>query len=172
MHMLIHGVVDAPDGGEALATAQTGVFDRLVRDGVFDYYVTADMDGRGISGTDRWGDYPTAVPSDSDEGEALVESGWQSTVAEYEAAFDRVDEFLEGCDRCDLWEDELTHWEYQYAFHRIGQFQGSSTFLYDEYGQGIRDRGHLDRVLAGDTTTPGANTEEQTVYVVPADVHY
>lgn len=172
MHMLIRGLVDADDPDEALAAAKAGVFDRLVRDDIFDYYVTADMEGRGVSGTDRWGDYPLAVPADSDVGETLVETGWQSTVNEYESAFDRVDEFLETCDRCDIWEDEHTHREYQYAFHRIGQFTGNSTFLYDEYGHGIRDRGHLDRVLSGDVTASGANNEEQPVYVVPADVHY
>lgn len=68
MHMLIRGLVYADDPDEAVAAARTGVFDRLVRDEVFDYYVTADMDGQGVAGTDRWGDYPTAVPAMADEG--------------------------------------------------------------------------------------------------------
>jgi hypothetical protein len=143
----------------------------VVADGVFDYYVTADMDGCGVAGTDRWGAYPAVVSADDEQGQELVEEGWQATVNEYNRSLDRIEEFLETCDRCELWEDEHTHWEYQYAFYRIGQFTGSSTFLYDEYGQGIRNRGHLDRAVSGDAATD-ANPEERTVYVVPADVHW
>ena len=168
MHMLIRGVVPAASPEDALSIAKHAVFDRLVRDDVFDYYVTADMDGRGVAGTDRWGEYPAAVPADHEDGHEQVENGWQATIDEYELAFERIDEFLESCDRCNLWEDEATHIRYSYPFYKIGQFTGTSTFLYDQYGQGIRDRGHLDRVV----TTPSSNRSDETVYVVPADVHY
>lgn len=166
MHMLIRGLVYADDRDEALARAKSGVFDRLVADDVFDYYVTADMDGRGVSGTDRWGDYPAAVRADSDEGQKLVENGWAYTVDEYDRALDQVEEFLEEYDRSALWEDEATHMQYSYPFHKIGQFHGSATFLYDQHGQGIRSRGHLDRVLANE------HDYEGDLYVAPADVHY
>lgn len=164
--MLIRGLVYADDRYEALAAAKYGVFDRLVADDVFDYYVTADMDGRGVAGTDRWGDYPAAVRANSVEGRVLVEYGWASTVVEYDRALDEVEEFLEGYDRSALWEDEATHTRYSYPFHEVGQLQGSATYLYDQYGQGIRSRGHLDRVLANEHGYDG------DLYVAPADVHY
>jgi hypothetical protein len=170
--MLIRGVVPAKSPEDALGVAKHDVFDRLVADRVFDYYVTADMDGRGVSGTDRWGSYPVAVPADGSDGRELIEDGWRATVDEYERAFDRIEAFLEICDRCELWEDEHTHGQYHSVFNRIGQYEGSSTFLYDQYGQGIRDRGHLDRVAFGEPASTTANSQKQTRYVVPADVHF
>jgi len=164
--MLIRGLVYADSGDEALAAAKSRVFNRLVQDNVFDYYVTADMDGRGVSGTDRWGDYPEAVPVESDEGRELVEDGWEYTVQEYDRALDQVEEFLDEYDRSALWEDEAAHMQYSYPFHKIGQFQGPSTFLYDQYGQGVRSRGHLDRLLTNEHNFDG------DLYVAPADVHY
>lgn len=165
MHMLIRSLVYADNENEALAYGK-GAFDQLVWDGVFDYYKTADMDGDGVAGTDRWGDYPEAVPAESDEGRELIENGWEYTVEEYERSLDQVEGFLDGHDREELWEDEAAHMEFSYPFYKVGQFEGSSTFLYDQHGQGIRHRGHLDRVLENEYDYEG------DVYVVPADVHY
>lgn len=164
--MLIRGLVYSESEDEALFQAKTQVFDRLVEDHAFDYYVTADMDGRGVSGTDRWGEYPAAVPAATTEGRELIENGWEYTVDEYERALDQIEEFLEEYDRHALWEDESTHMQYSYPFHKVGQFQGPSTFLYDQHGQGIRSRGHLDRILENEHDYDG------DLYVSPADVHY
>ena len=168
MHMLIRALVPAANTDQASYRAKTDVFDNLVGERVFDYYVTADMDGRGISGTDRWGQYPEAEPVDTQLGRQLAEDGWEATVDEYESAMDRIHAFFDGHEDAELWDDQSVHAEYQYAFHRVGQFRGSSTYLYDEHGQGVRDRGHLDRYLSGEAV----QTADEQVYVVPADVHY
>lgn len=168
--MLIRGLVYGESQEDALFQAKTQVFDRLVEDHVFDYYVTADMDGRGVSGTDRWGEFPAAVPADTDEGRELADQGWESTEQEYERALARIEEFFEGYAYDELWEDKAVHTEYQYQFFTVGQFEGSSTFLYDPHGQGIRDRPHLDEYLQNDGY--GQQTDDEELYVIPADVHY
>jgi hypothetical protein len=174
--MLIRGLVHADSPDEALETAKLEVFTPLVDRGPFDYYVTFDADGRGVAGSDRWGNYPIVARADGADGEKLVEEGWQATVNEYEYSFDRVEEFLSSHDRSELWEDGDVHREYHYAFHTVGEFEGAHTYLYDEAGQGIRDRGHLQLIENAYEDLAGPNTQNQyrdkDLYVVPADVHY
>lgn len=85
---------------------------------------------------------------------------------EYERALDQVEAFLDSHEHSALWEDESVHVEYSYPFYTVGQCAGPSTFLYDQHGQGVRNRGHLDRLCANTYDHDGA------LYVVPADVHY
>ena len=166
MHMLIRGLVYADDADEALVAAKADVFEPLVADGVFDYYVTADVDGRGVSGTDRWGDYPAVAPGDGDEGRDLVEDGWQYTVDEYDRALDQVEEFLDEYNRSALWTDGAAHMEYSFPFRKVGESAGPTTFLYERHGRGVCCRDDLDQLLANDYDRDG------DLYVVPADVHY
>jgi len=49
-----------------------------------------------------------------------------------------------------------------HAFHEVGAYEGPSIYLYDQYGNGIRDPDQLDRVL----------DESDDRWIVPADVHY
>jgi len=100
MHMVIRGLVSAESRDEALARAKSGVFDRLVRDGVFDYYVTTDMDGNGVAGTDRWGDYPVAAPVDTDEGRHYVDEGVAATREEYERHLTDLADFFDDKTSC------------------------------------------------------------------------
>ena len=174
MHMLIRGLVYAESASDALTNAKYDVFRPLLEERAFDYYVTADMDGQGVAGTDRWGPYPTAVTAESTRGEALLEEGWDATVNEYERQFDRVQDFFDSTDDVGaFWEDEAVHREYHGAFNAIGEYSGPHTWLYDQDGVGIRDRSHLDSVLnhwadAYIDETP----YEPDLYVVPADIHY
>ncbi|MFB6076905.1 MAG: hypothetical protein ABEK12_02140, partial [Candidatus Nanohaloarchaea archaeon] len=137
--------------------------------GPFDYFVTADQDGRGVSGTDRWGDYPAAVPADTDTGEELIENGWEYTVDAYQRHLDAVEEFLDDHDPEALWADGDVHREYHYSFHRVGEYTGPGTFLYDQDGGGIRHRDRLDEIYS--KQDPGYD-DGTDLYVVPADVHY
>lgn len=173
MHQLIHGLVYADSSEEALETARHDVFEPLVRRSVYDYVVTFDQDGRGVSGADRWGSLPPAVSVETDRGEELVDRGWEATTDSYQRSFDRVEEFLSTHDPQNFWEEQEIHMEYALDFQRIGQFEGPATFLYDQDGVGIRNRGHLESVRnywtdLGDSE-PYENLE---LYVVPADVHY
>jgi hypothetical protein len=106
-------------------------------------------------------------------GEELVDRGWDATTDSYQRSFDRVEEFLSTHDPQNFWEEQEIHMEYALDFQRIGQFEGPATFLYDQDGVGIRNRGHLESVRnywtdLGDSE-PYENLE---LYVVPADVHY
>lgn len=174
--MLIRGLVHADSLEEALATAKDEVFTPLVDRGTFDYYTTFDMDGGGVAGADRWGRYPAVVRADQPSGRELIRAGWEKTVEEYDTSFDEVEAFFDQHDRPAFWEDGDVHAEYCYAFHAIGEFAGPHTYLYDEAGQGVRDRGHLRLLESGyeelaDETTKNPY-QDMDLYVVPADVHY
>lgn len=166
--MLIRGVVYDDDADEALSVAKAGVFDRLVADDVFDYYVTADMEGNGVAGTDRWGDYPVAAPVDTDEGRHYVDEGAAYTCDAYERHLTHLADFFDDHSFADLWEEEAVHRRFHHDFHRIGEYAGPATYLYDQHGQGIRYRKQLDDILDGDVSA----ADGDAVYVVPADVHY
>lgn len=144
-------------------------FDQLVRENTFDYYVTADMDGGGVAGTDSWGDYPTAIRADNEAVTALVGDGWDQTVAEYRRHLDAIAAFLDAHDSNALWEEGATHREYQLNFQAVGEPSGPSRFLYDRYRVVVRQEDRLDTLRAGDVLQQEPETE---LYVVPADFHY
>lgn len=175
MHMLIRALVsaDAPDA--AVETARCDVFQPLVDRRTFDYYTTFDEDGDGVSGRDRWGDYPPAARLTTPAGRELLEDGWDATVAAYEAGFDRVETFLETSEPVDYWTDLGTFWHYQDAFTAIAEAEGPHTYLYDQGGFGIRHESQLPAVDANANcyheTTETAHPDGD-LYVVPADVHY
>ncbi len=50
----------------------------------------------------------------------------------------------------------------RHACHQLGAYEGSSIFLYDEFGGGIRYRDRLDTILDG----------SDDLWIVPADVHF
>lgn len=174
MHQLIHGLVYETEAEAAVDAASVDIFEPLVDSREFDYFVTFDgSEGRSGSGGDRWSDLPAAVRADTEKGEELIERGWEATVNEYERSFDRIEEFFEQHDVEEFWSDQEVHCEYSLAFNRVGEFAGSGTFLYDEDGQGIRDRGHLERVENEWGDGYGSvQHEDLELYVVPADVHY
>jgi len=98
MHMVIYALVEESTHDDALATGKT-VFDRLVgadphAGAVFDYHVTFDEEDTSVAGTARWGELPTAAPVDSDDGQELLERGWEATKEEFERNLDRVKEAI------------------------------------------------------------------------------
>jgi hypothetical protein len=112
----------------------------------------------------------------SDDGQHLLESGWEATVAEYERSFAEIEEFIEEHDPEVFWQDVDVHNAYEFAFNRVGESVGPSTYLYDQDGQGIQTRDHLDQVLNHWDGLYDSLDEnplmEQELYVVPADAHY
>ena len=163
MHMLISALVEASHQDEALA-ASNSAFDQLTGARsdcapVFDYYVTFDEDGTIVAGRARWGELPVAVPVDTDEGQQLLERGWQATDQEFQRNLDRIKEGLEEySDEAIMRDEDLI----RHACHQLGAYEGSSIFLYDEFGGGIRDRDRLDAILDG----------SDDLWIVPADVHF
>jgi hypothetical protein len=172
--MLIRGLVYGEDEEDALHNAKYDVFEPLIRDSVFDYYVTFDEDGHGVSGRDRWGELPEAVEAETRHGEELIDEGWKHTISEYEKSLESLEEFFEEHEMSEIWEDPSVHSEFHHRFHRVGEYKGPGTYLYDQDGEGIRDKQHLERVLDRweDLYEDENPYEDQDLYVVPADVHY
>jgi len=53
----------------------------------------------------------------------------------------------------------------RHAFHQVGAYEGPSVPMYDQHAMGIRHRDQLDRVLEEEE-------DSQTLWIVPADVHF
>ncbi|WP_336361773.1 hypothetical protein [Haladaptatus sp. ZSTT2] len=163
MHMVIYALVEASTQNDALATGKT-VFDRLVgadphSSAVFDYYVSFDEENTTVAGKARWGELPTAAPVDSDDGQDLLDQGWEATKEEFERNLERVKEAINELSDEEIMRDENLS---RHAFHQVGAYDGPSVFLYDQHASGIRHRGQLDRLLE----------ESEDLWIVPADVHY
>ena len=163
MHMVIYALVEESTHEDALATGKT-VFDRLVgadphAGAVFDYHVTFDEEDTSVAGKARWGELPTAAPIDSDDGQDLLERGWEATKEEFERNLDRVREALDELSDEEIMRDEDLA---RHAFHQVGAYDGPTIFLYNEHANGIRHREQLDRVLE----------ESEDLWIVPADVHF
>ena len=87
MHVVIYSLVEASTEDEALSTGKT-VLDRLVgadphAGAVFDYHVTFDEEDASVAGKARWGDLSTAAPVDSDDGQDMLDRGWEATKKEF-----------------------------------------------------------------------------------------
>jgi hypothetical protein len=163
MHIVIYALVEASTHDDALATGKT-VFDRLVgadshAGAVFDYYVCFDEKDTSVAGKARWGELPTAAPVDSDDGEDLLERGWEATKEEFERNLERVKEALDELSDEEIMRDEDLA---RHAFHKVGAYDGPTIFLCTEHGTGIRHREQLDRLLE----------ESEDLWIVPADVHF
>jgi hypothetical protein len=161
--MVIYALVEASTENEALTAGKT-VFNRLVGAephscAVFDYFVTFDEEDTSVAGKARWGELPTAAPVASDDGQDLLERGWETTKEEFVRNLDRVKEAIDELSDEEIMRDEDLA---RHAFHKVGAYDGPTIFLYTEHGTGIRHRGQLDRLLE----------ESEELWIVPADVHF
>ena len=102
---------------------------------------------------------PTAAPVDSDDGQDLLERGWEATKEEFERNLDRVKEAIDKHSDEEIMRDEDLA---RHACHQVGAYKGPTIFLYTEDATGIRHRGQLDQLLA----------ESEELWIVPADVHF
>jgi hypothetical protein len=102
---------------------------------------------------------PTAAPVDSNDGQELLEKGWEATKEEFERNLDRVKDAIEDLSDEQIMRDEDLA---RHAFHQVGAYDGPSVFMYDEHANGIRHRAQLDRIL----------DESEDLWIVPADVHF
>jgi len=162
MHMVIYALVEASTQNDALATGKT-VFDRLVgadphSSAVFDYYVSFDGEHDGC-GQGSMGRFTGRIPVDSDDGQDLLDQGWEATKEEFERNLERVKEAIDELSDEEIMRDENLS---RHAFHQVGAYDGPSVFLYDQHATGIRHRGQLDRLLE----------ESEDLWIVPADVHF
>jgi len=162
MHMVIYALVEASTQNDALATGKT-VFDRLVgadphSSAVFDYYVSFDEENTTVAGKGSMGRFTGRIPVDSDDGQDLLDQGWEATKEEFERNLERVKEAIDELSEEIMRDENLS----RHAFHQVGAYDGPSVFLYDQHATGIRHRGQLDRLLE----------ESEDLWIVPADVHF
>jgi len=165
--MVIRAIVYAKDKREALCKAKE-IFEKLCEcQRPFDYYVTFDMDGYGVSGKDRWGNLPVVAKADSDEGKMLIEEGMKFTRECFMDKLAKVREILNTYSDRQIWENNPDL--IRYYFYCLGQRGGSEIFLYDNCGSGIINEKHLQDVL-NKWNLP--EYKDLDIWVVPADVHF
>jgi len=105
------------------------------------------------------GRFTGRIPVDSDDGQDLLDQGWEATKEEFERNLERVKEAIDELSDEEIMRDENLS---RHAFHQVGAYDGPSVFLYDQHATGIRHRGQLDRLLE----------ESEDLWIVPADVHF
>jgi len=173
MHMIIRNIVYANSEKQALSKAKEN-FEQLC-DGQepFDYYDTFDE-----GGSSRWGEkYPAVANIKSRLGRKMVVDGYMATLRDIKHHLNRVRKTINSCKVTELLEGDLT----QYDFYAIGEYQGSSCWLYDNDACGIKRRSHLNSALDRwealyknhhNFKDDEWKYKDLDVYVVPADVHY
>lgn len=199
MHMVIRALVYANNEAEALERGR-GVFSDLVEQGIFDYFVTFDEEGRSVSGKDRWGNFPVAVRADTEIGMKLIREGLAATWSGFLENIRYIQNYIENVAIEDIFEEkkrddfERFGVGFQFACYCIGRYQGPDVWLYDQDGEGIRNTRHLMDVLErwksiyedltddeAQRLSPWDNERgrkkenpyrDRDIWVVPADVHY
>jgi len=170
--MVIRAIVYAKDEEEALDKAKE-IFSDLVEQRYFDYFTTFDEDGCGISGRDRWGDLPVVAPADSEVGKKLIEEGMELTWQEFQESL----HVIKKCTKEKTAEKLFEDMRFRYACYHIGAYKGADIWLYDDDGEGIQNRDHLNNVLTKWKVIYEDKGIENpyrdcNIWVVPADVHF
>ena len=146
--------------------------------------------------TSRWGKLPVVCLADSKEGKKLIKDGMDVTKKSFKEDIKKVrelinfysdEELFEG-KTIDLKKQILENLEnkpitkhismFKYYCHSLGEYQGSSIWLYDNDGSGIRDSKNLKNILnkweyiykdKKEGKNPYKNLK---VFIIPCDVHY
>jgi len=182
MHTIIYAIVIGESRDEALGNAQI-TFDKLVgaTEGgrkVFDYYTTFEVDEdeqSPVSGAGRWGNMPKAAPIDTEDGQEMLDNGWENTKQESDDALDQIREHLDNCTNEEIREGYRSDAEIElYDFSKVGERAGPSVRLYDNtgYTNGIISEALLEDTLEHARSEAKSMNGEYTVYIVPADVHF
>lgn len=159
MHMIIRAIVYAKDIAQAKSKAES-IFRRMSGEGQeFDYYNLFS----NPYAEQRWGKKDTVYLADSKEGKELIEEGMKATEADFKIHISKVRAILR---RNKVPSKLMKKSDFRYHCHCIGEYRGSDVWLYDDDGEGIRDREHLRLVLTS------WNENRENIYVVPADVHF
>ena len=170
MHMVIRAIVYAEDGLSALEKARE-IFSNMCGDyRPFDYFVTFDEEGHGMSGKDRWGELPIAPRADSPAGKNLIAEGLDIQVALFRESLKKVRRQI-----FSPWKKLISDSIWRYRCKTLYDDQGPDIYLYDNDGAPIGDKAHLENALGKweclyeDKQNPYENLK---VFVVPADVHH
>lgn len=177
MHQLIRVLVWAHDADDARTTAKSLIEPdgALVRGHEpFDYGTLLDEGG-------RWADHydlaaeQGAVPADSEDGQELIEQGWEFTEAEWNDNLDMLRDLLDRHSNEELmtreWlpvddEHDYDSRNPQHLLWNLGAYEGPGVYLYSESGEGIRTPERFESVRAGEYAE-----DDDQLFVVPIDVH-
>lgn len=174
MHMVIRAIVYAPDEESAMDKAKE-IFDRLCGENgqPFDYYSLFEGAGSPMSGRGRWGSIVPIARADSKEGKYLIKDGMAATKREFMRALAEIKKGIEKYSDEELFSKRCDMWRY-YA-HNAGQYDGTSIWLYNDDGSGIRTPQDLENVLNKYESIyknePNPHADEH-VWIIPADVHH
>ena len=176
--MVIRTIVYARTKEDVLQEAEND-FNRLTGENApFDYYTMFNQDGMGMSGSDRWGKLSPAAKVGSKNGKILVDEGLQFTKEGLLEDLKVVRETLNKATDEEILESK--RWkEYgmvKYRFNCLGQYTGSSIYLYHE-GEGVTCKDHLKDILSKwkclyEDKGLDNPYKDLGVWVVPADVHF
>ncbi len=165
MHMLIRVLVPAIDAIKAVDAARFSL-DRLIGIGegastVFDYYKTLDESTARYRDYPRYGGLDPAHRLSSVTGEQLLDDAVEAQTTWFVETVATLREKLDRLDSAEVMDDvDLA----RYDCYPLGQFAGPSVWVYDEHGAGLRSRAAVDRYIA--------DRDPDSLWVVPADVHY
>lgn len=184
MHTVIYAIVYAEDEDEALEKGKE-IFEQLVEETIFDYYTTFDDDTSTVSGKARWGDLPPVISAIHPDGIEMIDGAMEQTWKEFKENISTIRKLLEKYTDEEIFEEATSDGEKgseetyinmaRHYFYEVGRYKGPSVYLYDNDGEGIRDKRHLRNVLNKwsnqyeDKENP---YKDLGVYIVPADVHY
>lgn len=150
MHMTIRLIVPGEDREDAVDTARMAL-DRLTEREIFDYYTVISIN------KDR---KPYAVKADSKTGKKLIKDGMDATERDFMFTLQAIKKVITEKSDQALREDR----GFRYHCSLVGQYAGSSVWVYDKNDEGVRTLTDLHNLLNGDDRAP--------MWVVLADVHY
>lgn len=176
VHMVIRAIVYAKTRDGALDKAKA-IFDGLIERGTFDYYTTFDDTTTKSSGRARWGRLPTCIKADNRKGKELIEQGMKFTKEEFMRNIKEVRKALNEETNERLFERKTNDYFFKSRCHWIGMYEGSTIWLYDDNGCGIKDDEHLKNALSkwkclNENKGKESPYKDLDVWVCPADVHY
>ena len=186
MHQVIRAIVYAKDKEGAMDQAKE-IFDGLVERSIFDYYVTFDEEGHGVSGKDRWGELPVCAKANSEEGKKLIEDGMKYTKDDFMENIKKIHACMSKYSDEELFEGGKELFAggegrrgdimlFRYYCNHVGQYEGTSIWLYNNDSEGIQTEKELNDTLGKYASIYDDNGKknpyaDDTVWVVPADVH-
>jgi len=184
LHMLIAAIVRADNKTEAKKLAEE-VFEDLVDANVFDYYTMFDDEWA----KNRWGECPPVLKLESEEGKELLKRLLDATRDELFENLRVIRRLLQEYDDEDIWYgdnfdalpsdrkvlrvlkygQERVDFENSIRYLRhcclhVGEYIGTSIFLYDWRSEGIRSLTELKGILEKE--------DKSKLWIVPADVHF
>lgn len=178
-HQIISAIVKAENETEALEKGKE-IFENLCGEGnPFDYYTTFEGEGTVVSGKGRFGDVPAVMNVDSEEGKKWIDKFMGITKKEFNDNLQKIRKVLEHYSDDDIFEGEVQSdtskvveklcktkdidlYSARYFMYCCGRYSGYNIWLYNDEGEGIRNKRDLGYMVDGN---------DKNKYIIPADVH-